>query len=199
MKSARFIRQLIIIGVASLLVAGCITSVHPLFTDQELVYRPELEGTWKSGDEKLIFSGKSKTFLGKDKSYYSVQLIENADTTHLIGRLGKLKDQYFLDMTIDDNDSKFKDLIGMYLFPVHVFFKVSFTNDELSMNTFAFSSDWLDKLIKEHRIRIDHEVENEQVLLTATTEELQKFVIKYGNESKAFEDEPTKFQRIATE
>lgn len=198
MKTTKLIRHLFIIAIAALAVTGCITSVHPLFTDQELIYKPELEGAWNNSDETLIFSGKSKTFLGHDKTFYSIQYVENSDTTQLIGRLGKLGGQYFLDMTIDDNDPKVKDLIGLYVFPVHIFFKISFANDKISMNSFALSSDWLDKLIRERRIRIDHEIEQNQILLTASTEELQKFVIKYENEPKAFEDQPTQFHRVTT-
>lgn len=177
------------LGIVAIIAAGCITSVHSLFTDNELIFRPELLGTWQDDNETMIFKGI-------DSTHYSVLDINKTDTVQLIGRLGKLGDHYFLDMTIDPDDKKVHDLLGAYIFPVHIFFKVSFENDQLNMNAFAFSSDWLEKLIKERRIRIKHEFENDQVLLTASTEELQKFVIKYADEPKAFEDKPSAFKRI---
>ena len=179
------------LGIVAIMATGCITSVHPLFTDNELIYQPELLGTWKEGNETLTFSGI-------DSTHYSIQMVEGSDTTNLIGRLGKLGNQYFLDVTIDPDDAKVNDLLGIYIFPVHVFFKVSFENDQLNMNAFAFSSDWLEKLIKERRIRINHEVENKEILLTASTDELQEFVLKYIDEPKAFENDPSQYKRIAT-
>ncbi len=175
----------------TVIVSGCITSVHPLFTEKDYIFRPELLGSWQNGNETLVFSSA-------DSTYYSVLNIDKKDTTKLVGHLGKLGGHYYLDMTINDDDKRINDLVGIYLFPVHVFFKVSLKNDQLVMNSFAFSSEWLEKLIKEKRIRIKHEVENKQVLLTASTEDLQKFVTKYSDEQKAFDDTPTQYKRITT-
>lgn len=190
MKTKRLLKIAALLAILSIVASGCITSVHPLFTKRDLVFRPELIGSWKDK------SGEIMKFSEKDSSYYSIRYISKEDTTQLIGRLGKLGDHYYLDITIDPNDKKINDVVGMYIFPVHIFFKVSLKHDQLVMNSFAFSSNWLEKLIKEKRIRIKHEVENEQVLLTASTEDLQKFVIKYTNEPKAFDDNPTSYERI---
>ena len=189
MKTKRLLRSILMLGVVVVIATGCITSVHPLFTDEELIFRPELIGTWQDGDETMVFRGI-------DSARYSVLYVEKTDTTKLIGRLGKLGDHYYLDMTIDPDDQKVNDLLGAYIFPVHIFFKVSFGNNQLNMNAFAFSSDWLEKLIQERRIRIKHEVENDQVLLTASTEELQKFVVKYADEPKAFDNNPSSYKQI---
>ncbi|HKI46270.1 MAG TPA: hypothetical protein VKA08_13145 [Balneolales bacterium] len=189
MKTKRLLRGIPMLGLVAVIVTGCITSVHPLFTDKELIFRPELIGTWQNDNETMVFRGI-------DSTHYSVLYVEKTDTTELIGRLGKLGDHYYLDMTIDPHDQKVNDLLGTYIFPVHIFFKVSFENGQLNMNAFAFSSDWLEKLIQERRIRIKHEVENDQVLLTASTEELQKFVIKYADEPKAFDSDPSSYKRI---
>lgn len=189
MKTKRILRGILMMGIVAIIATGCITSVHPLFTNKELIFRPELIGAWQDGDETMVFRGI-------DSTHYSILDINKTDTTRLIGRLGKLGGHYFLDMTIDPDEKKVNDLLGAYIFPVHIFFKVSLGDNQLNMDAFAFSSDWLEKLIQEKRIRIKHEVENKQVLLTASTEELQKFVIKYADEPKAFEDNPSVFNRI---
>jgi hypothetical protein len=46
----------------------------------------------------------------------------------------------------------------------------------------------LQKLFDENKIRIKHENNGVYTLLTAKPEELQKFVIKFANEDKAFSD-----------
>lgn len=190
MKTKRFLKGIVSLGMLAVLATGCITSVHPLFTDNELIFRPELIGSWQNGDEIMTFSRI------KD-SRYSMVKVEKTDTTRFIGSLGKLGNHYFLDVTIDPDDPKVNDLLGAYVFPVHIFFRISFENEQLSMDAFAFSSDWLEKLIKERRIRIRHEVENDHILLTASTVELQKFVTKYADEPKALEPD-FKYKRIST-
>ncbi len=38
------------LAAAALLVVGCLPSIHPLFTDKDLVFKKELVGTWIDGD-----------------------------------------------------------------------------------------------------------------------------------------------------
>jgi hypothetical protein len=51
-----------------------------------------------------------------------------------------------------------------------------------------FDPEWLTELFKENRIRIAHEIVEDQVVLTAPTEDLQSFVVKYAEDPNAFVD-----------
>ena len=55
----------------------------------------------------------------------------------------------------------------MHLFPVHTFAKVN---------------------IEQNKIKISHEKSGQNIILTASTGELQKFVVKYGSDEDAFFD-----------
>jgi hypothetical protein len=52
-----------------------------------------------------------------------------------------------------------------------------------------FNSEFLTNLIDSNKIKISHKMLENSVLLTANTEELQKFVKKYGNNPRAYLDE----------
>ena len=53
----RAVKILLSLGV-SLLLAGCVQSLHPLVTKDKQVFRPELVGTWvlEDGEERATFS-----------------------------------------------------------------------------------------------------------------------------------------------
>ena len=158
---------------------GCVYSVHPLFGDEELVIRQELLGRWQVDDETFW------EFSLTDDNRYDVLHVDRGDTTYLEAGLGLVGDTYFLDFAIDNID-KLSDMELFHLFPTHTFAKVSFRESRIVLEWFA--TQWLENLIKDKRIRIKHELENKQVLLTASTEELQKFLRKYADEPRAFDD-----------
>jgi len=57
-----------------------------------------------------------------------------------------------------------------------------------TMTIWRFNPDWLEKLFDENRIRISHENVGDQIVLTASTEELQKFIAKYSYDQEAYVD-----------
>lgn len=56
------------------------------------------------------------------------------------------------------------------------------------------NEEWLAELFEQNKIRIQHEVvydgevkdDNKMYILTASTDELQKFILKYGSDPNAF-------------
>lgn len=95
----------------------------------------------------------------------------------------KINNQLFLDFTpIEDkesDDSK-NDLYKLHLIETHTLAKFDALNDnEISIKW--LSSKKLEQLLNEQRIKIEHEKVGfaETVLLTASSEELVKFIKKY--------------------
>ena len=84
-------------------------------------------------------------------------------------------------MTLEMNE-----LLELYLFPVHTYAKVQFKENEVRI--FQVDPDWIETVIEEKKIRIKHEMIDDAILLTASTEELQKFFTKYAVEDRAFID-----------
>jgi hypothetical protein len=81
------------------------------------------------------------------------------------------------------------------LLPSHSVAKVARITDSV-VEIKWFNEEWLHKLFSQNRIKISHEViteensgkdEDKTYVLTASTEELRKFLMKYGNDESAFE------------
>ena len=72
------------------------------------------------------------------------------------------------------------------LIPAHTFAKVEFQDNQLKIR--SFDSDYIEGLIKSRKVRLKHEVVNETIILTASTEDLRSFILKYGDDDKLFLD-----------
>lgn len=82
-------------------------------------------------------------------------------------------------------ESPYNDLFSYHILPVHTFAKLKLDGDSLKI--MMFDPDFLEKLLERRQIRIKHEkLEEGGYVLTAPSEELQKFVEKYGNEKEAY-------------
>jgi hypothetical protein len=119
-------------------------------------------------------------------------LSENViDSSYFFGSFAYLDDQFYLDLYPFDLGSI--DFTTSHYLPVHTFSKILVYEDSLSINLFKDS--WIEEQITENRVRIKHEKTDDSILITAGTEELQKFIIKYGNMSEAYRD-PINLKRV---
>lgn len=188
----------IYLGIGILLItimSSCVSSLHPLYSADTLTTRSEMEGSWMESDGNGQWTFVKEEALGYN--YYELTYIEkelNSNKTrrskynvHLI----KLGNYYFLDfgLLLDEEDQE--KLLSNVLSPVvitHKFAKIDIINGKLKIH--LFDDDWITDLFEKQKIRMKHEkLENGGILLTASTEELQKFVKKYANEQQAFSDE----------
>lgn len=207
----RTIKNILYTSVILYLFTGCyLQSVHPLVPFKDAILLDKLEGRWESGDQRWTFINDPSHFtrnpFGGDiemseedkKEFESLYLIiledlqsSSEDSVLLVGSIGKFNDEYFIDLSLFHNDES--KVEGYYNFPVHLFSKINIENEVLSLE--YFESSWIKHQIENNRVRIKHEQnENGNVLITASTKELQKFVTKYSDDPKAF-DEPLNLRR----
>ena len=127
---------------------------------------------------------------------YDISLTDNKGTSHFIAHLFRLEDQLYLDFLPTDINCQ-NDLAEIHLVPTHSLAKIDLSGGKITISW--YNEEWLVKLFNENRIRIAHEripydldeknPDNFQVILTASTADLQKFIIKYGNDPAAFKTE----------
>ena len=186
-------RNLIIGLLLILFFSGCVVySFYPLYTQKDLFPNELLTGNWIDNDstswnfehtrignkENKKIDSTSYILMMKDKDNK-----ESEFSVHII----KLGGHYFLDFYLEEFlDDENLDLASFHIVPVHTFAKIVVEKNRLQINW--YNQDWLEKLIKENRIRIRHEYNGDYILLTASPKELQKFVAKYVNSEEAFKD-----------
>ena len=136
---------------------------------------------------KLDMKKKLSNFFEKElnhpkNQYYTIKIIEKADTSYFDGRLSKLENYYFLDVIPNEDAFEKKlnsiNLIGLVA-PMHGFFKIQFKDDQVIAS--AIESDEFEKLIKEKKIRIEHISRRDRIIITDKTSNIQKFLIKFAD------------------
>ncbi len=162
-----------------------ITSLHPLYSEQTTVFREDMLGDWQAEDGDVWHFTRD---ANGGKGYWldiDDEDLNGPYSVHLV----KLGDHYFLDLFPEVSDSLASQLPSLaMLLPTHNFMKIKFMDDG-AMEIIPFDTEYLESLFKEKRIRIDYEETDEWgYILTASTEELQKFFVKYADDPKAFSD-----------
>ncbi|MBI4243291.1 MAG: hypothetical protein HY606_04295 [Planctomycetes bacterium] len=185
-------RILFIIGI-SIFISGCVPSLRPLLTEKDLTFKSALLGVWvdednniwdfqKSGDKsyRLIYTQYSSPPFGTSLPKEGVPA---GFDVHLV----QIGENLFLDIYPIGPDIK-NDFYIFHLIPVHTFAKVQFENDILHIG--MLDHDWIKNMIDKEKVSIKHERLGEKpgvtILLTASTRELQEFVLKYAKDPEAF-------------
>jgi hypothetical protein len=175
----------ILTGMATLL-AGCVvTSLKPFYTEQDLVFEPGLLGQWMqtNSEQGLLTNNVIDFKRDGEKGYLMVSISNHEDgqneTNQAVFHLFKLGDQLFLDsLPMNTHGPEFA--------PLHRLYKVASISPALQMQEMKY--DWLTKLLEENPTAVRHEVITERdsenkdstrVVLTASTKELQAFVLQH--------------------
>ncbi len=205
-------RTILIITILGILAGSCIPSLYPLYRPEDVVFDDRVVGTWDGGDigvwtiEKLEYHSDASPMnpswaepdLDSDfrniRYRLTVKEVSEGDTAkaeflmHLLVLDGRMYANFY--------PQEFElqhEFLRWHMVEVNNFARISISNDQFSLQ--YFDPDYVRDLIERNRIRISHVWLNNMLLLTAPTEELQKFVIKYANEEDALVT-PDVFNRI---
>ncbi len=183
--------KLLLIAIAAIF-SGCVVqSLHPLYTKDDLVYEPKLIGRWvdpENDDESWSFA-KSEGHEHR----YDVVYTDNGKPGHFHGHVVKLDGVLYLDLLpIPDDDGNALRTLG--LFPIHIVFKLRTIEPRLEMDLMDF--DWLTEqleidpaMLRHERVDLegDSDPDDRQILITASTKDLQSFVIKQAANPDAWD------------
>ncbi len=181
------------------LVSGCgIFSIHPLFHQQDLIVETKLIGTWKEASDDDLWIRIDTT----SEKRYLFTIIDKEDTINLVMGLLQLQGQYFIDLFPDGDCSFFdggdclalENMLKNYI-PVHTFMKFEMKGGEIYLT--EFDNERLIDLFEQNRIRLAHEQpkDADYVVITASTNDLQKFITRYANDKDAFK-ETVKYTKV---
>ncbi len=182
-------KALIVMGMA-VLMSGCVPSLHPLYTDDVLVFDPALVGTWAKDDERWIFTKAG------DKAYDLVVLEKRKAPARFEAHLVDLGGHRFLDLSPGDPPFD-NDFYKFHLVPAHSISRLQLTGEVLTIA--MLNGEWLEKAIGRGQVKIAHEKvgdgKDESILLTARPKQLQAFVLQYAKDKEAFGD-PTEYHAV---
>src|SRR3989339_115626 len=173
-------RKLIITAILISL-AGCLPSLHPLYTKDTTIFDPNLLGTWKDKDNFWKFEKKPS-----ENIYKLSTLIENEESEFAV-HLVTIDDKFFFDFFPEEPDMNENAFYKVHLVPAHTFARVYQTDPNL---IFGFMNpEDVGKMLKADPDLLKHELleDGDRIVLTASTQELQKFVAKYADDPNVFE------------
>ena len=200
----RTIISLIIMGM---LVSSCVlSSLFPLYTEKDLRTDDGLIGKWQVGEEnggkdywvieKLDTINKSEGFPGTPSEWSEYN---TGKTYRLVAVQDSIEQEFALHL-LELNGIRYVDLypinvevshgfLAWHMVPTHIFGRIEIYENQLI--TSFFDQDFFVKLIEQNKIRISHIDMNGRELVTAETDELQKFAKKYADQSQAFQKPDT--------
>jgi len=165
-----------------LLLAGCIPSLHPLYTEDDLVTDPLLVGVWADKDGKITW-----TFTENGENAYTLDYAdEDGQNGQFAVHLLKLGDRQFLDLYPADPDLQQNVFYNYHLLPIHTFMRVERQGDSLRMA--VLKRNWIKRYLKEHPKAIKHEAVDEGILLTAQPKDLQAFLRQLDKRPDAWDE-----------
>ena len=191
--------------------SGCLTTLHPIFTEKDIVYDPGLLGSWKTSN-------------GNKKGIAEITNLASENTIEIPGNISSIKQRGYLVINKDSagnvssryiaflarvgkhlyfdyypaelsTGKKLDDFYAGHLIKMHTAYRVDLfktVHFELSQLDGGF----LNKLIEEKKIHIRHEINSDgDIVITASTEELQQYIMKYGDEPGAYLSEKIIFSK----
>ncbi len=167
------IRKMLILIAGLSIIVGCIPSLHPLYTEKDLVFDEALVGTWQDDNQECLWK-----FTKNGDKEYKLVYIEDGKKGEFIVHLLKLKDKMFIDFyPIEQEDVN--GFYAMHMIPAHTFMLVKQIQPTLQMC--ALNPDTLKEIIQKDPKAVKHEKlakDDDKDIFTASPEELQAFIIK---------------------
>jgi hypothetical protein len=167
--------------LGAIILAGCIPlSLNPFYTEKDLSFDPALVGRWGEQDK-----GAQVSFEQNGVSAYLMVDLEGDSTLKFEVHLFKVGGKLLMDIYPKSASLGKNDLFEMHLIRGHSLLRV----DQIapSLITSGLEKKWLTELLSKDTEALPHVISDDQLVLTATTLELQSFILKHVADENAWE------------
>jgi len=178
------------------LLGGCVPvmSLHSLDTKENVVFEEKLLGTWvddpNSPETTWVFNR-----MEEPNAYNLVFSDKEGRKGSFVVHLVKLQNRLFLDVYPGelpwkpDDPNEVKWLYNsFFLIPAHTFIKIDSIEPQLKMRL-TNDGELKEQLLWQDPNAVKHTSIEGRVILTASTKELQAFVLKHADDNRVFTDE----------
>lgn len=193
--------------------SGCLSTVYPIFTEKDVVFDPKIIGRWRH--ESKSFSGFVQITKATDQDFnqhpslrklsgktYMIRYENNEDGLQAayFGFLVKLGDKFYMDYYPAETpiQSEYDEFYKSHYLKMHTCYRLRFVQNNNTFELKQFDEGYLQKLIENKKIRIRHETrEDGSFVVTASTEELQQYILKYSDVPEAYyQDNTSTYTRL---
>jgi hypothetical protein len=182
----------------AVIVGGClpVISLHPLYTEKDVVVDKKLCGTWTDDPNSPKTTWEFMIIDDPKNAYNLIFTDEDGKKGLFVAHLVKLQDKHFLDIfpgelpwEAEDPNKMDWPYNSFFLIPAHTFLKVDSIEPQLKLRL-TLESD-MEKLLKDNPSAVEHTSVGDRLVLTGSTKELQAFVLKYADDKRVFTDQVT--------
>ena len=163
-----------------LMLAGCIPSLNPLYTEQDLIFDRNLLGVWTDAESKETWAF---THL-EEKEYKLVYTDEDGMKGEFKARLLKIDGNTFLDLTPIRPALSQNDFYKGHFLTVHTFVLITQTAPTVQIS--FLEPEFLKNTVARNPNALRHEKIGDDILITASTKELQTFLLAHLKIEGAF-------------
>ena len=178
------------------LLGSCVPvmSLHSLYTKKDVVFEEKLLGTWVDDPNNPETTWEFKRIEEPNNAYSLLFSDDEGKKGSFVAHLIKLQNRLFLDVypsefpwDIDEPNAVKWLYNSFFLIPAHTFIKIDSIEPQLKIR--LTNEDTMEELLREHPNAVEHMTIEDRIFLTATTKELQAFVLKYAGDSRVFSNE----------
>ncbi len=176
-------RLLILSLAVTILATGCwVRSLHPIYTEKDLIFDENLVGTWemvdKDGNEKATM-----IFHRLEKTAYRLSYGEKGDTAEFEVHLTRIGERTFLDL-YPELPADYQGVDAAHVVRAHGIVRIAIGKDETRFE--LLDHEWLKGALEKEKLGLAYQIVDGAVILEASTEELRAFLEKYGESKRAF-------------
>ncbi len=191
-------RLILVAVIPALILSGClVASFHPFYKETDLVTNDELLGNWIGKKSLLTFerqngSGYLVNYKDCEDPYNAPEDYSTCTAADFTVHLMKLGDEHFMDFyprAYMNTDNLF---LNLHIRPTHSFAKVIIKKEAIQIMMFDYG--WLMNYLN-NKGKLAHIRSDDLVTLTASTEELQAFVLTHQKEPGFFSEPVTLVRR----
>ena len=165
-----------------LFLTSCISfTFQPIYTNKDLTFEPALSGLWSETDSRDTY----KFARSGEKSYELIYTDENGNKGTFDVHLVNLNGIMFLDIYPRKKEITNNEFYNAHFLVLHSIVYVEQIEPTLKLS--MINDDWMKEYLKENPTAISYQIFNDNVVLTAQTEELQAFLIGHVHIEGAFE------------
>ena len=194
----------ILLAASLLMLSGCgLTTLHPIFTPGDLIMDNRLLGKWETKDNWYRFEPATQATINDmpeqlqkfRNNFYLLTTKKGKNLAFLV----KIGPHYFLDVYPIEGDAEkpIDPFFKLHKIRMHTVHRLDHLTTA-SLRILNFEDSYLENLIRNKQLRIAYtevksfDSDDENIVITASTRELQQFLLKYGSDEKAYDDEENK-------
>lgn len=163
-----------------LILGGCVPSLQPFYADKDVAFDPTLLGTWSGDKDKDTWEFTKHG----ERGYKLLYTDEEGRQGRFVVYRFRVAGNNLLDLCAEDPEPRANDFYKQHLLRLHTFSLVLQSEPTLRITT--LEPEWLQRFLANNAAALQHQKVAERLILTASTLELQNFILIHLKTPGAF-------------